>query len=254
MFKVRDLNYKIGPKYILQDLSFEIKGQSFVGILGPNGSGKSTFLRHLYRAIPAHSSCIYFIGKDICEYRQDALAQKLAVMRQENATEFDYSVLEMTLLGRAPYLKPYESYHETDYSLAVSNLEFVGMLDCQNRRFSSLSGGEKQRVYLARALTQEADVLLLDEPMNHLDAYYKHFLMRMVKELGKTIIMVMHDLDLAYRYCDFIYLLNDGRLVASGPCEQVLNEDMIKDVFCIKAEKVTLQDGQRTIVIRDAVS
>ena len=254
MFEVRDLNYTIGTKYILRDLSFEIEGQSFVGILGPNGSGKSTLLRHLYRAIPAHTSCIYFIGKDICEYRQDALARRLAVMRQENTSEFDYSVMEMTLLGRAPYLKPYESYHEADYAMASSNLEFVGMLDCKERRFSSLSGGEKQRVYLARALTQEAEVLLLDEPMNHLDVYYKHFLMHMVKHLGKTIIMVMHDLDLAYRYCDYIYLLNAGKLAASGPCEIVLNEKTIKDVFSIKAEKVTLQDGQRTIVIRDAVS
>ena len=165
-------------------------------------------------------------------------------MRQENGSDFDYTILEMVLMGRAPYRKYYEKDTAEDKQIAINSLKHVGMDHLANRSFSTLSGGEKQRVLIARSLAQEADILILDEPTNHLDVHYQWLLMEIIAKLQKTVLSVFHELNLACRYCDYLYVLKDGRIINCGPPETVVTSAMLADVFDVKAHIITSEAGK----------
>ncbi|WP_312259097.1 ABC transporter ATP-binding protein, partial [Megamonas funiformis] len=163
----------IGNKEILKGINIDVKNKEFLGIIGPNGSGKSTFLKCIYRILKPSEGKILFNGKNIDElsFRQTAL--DLAVVAQHNFYNFDFKVLDVVLMGRSPHKKILERDNEIDYKIARNALEKVGLKDFVERNFTTLSGGEQQRVILARALTQETECLVLDEPTNHLDIKYQ---------------------------------------------------------------------------------
>lgn len=164
-------------------------------------------------------------------------------MRQENSSDFDYSILEMVLMGRSPHRRFYERDTKEDVKIACSALAFMGMEDRANQSFATLSGGEKQRVLIARSLAQEADILVLDEPTNHLDVYYQWRLMEIISGLQKTVIAVFHELNLACAFCDVLYVLNEVCIVKKGAPEAVITKELLKDVFKVRAEVLMQNNG-----------
>lgn len=235
ILEAKNLSYKIEQFEILKNIDFSVREGEFVGLIGPNGSGKTSLLKHFYRAILPEINTLWLKGKKIEEYTQNAIAKNITVMKQENSSDFDYTVEQMVLMGRSPYLKPYMSFDRNDLDIAIHSLEKVGMSESRKRYFSSLSGGEKQRVLIARALAQDTDILILDEPTNHLDIYYQLYLMQILSKLSKTIVSVFHDLNLAAKYCDYIYVLKEGEVVDKGKTQEVINEKMLKQVFGVSS-------------------
>ena len=254
VIKTSNLGYKIGEKKILDNVSVIIPKHKMIGVIGPNGSGKTTLLKHIYRVLPVDKNKVFLYGKDLNEYRFQDSAREMSVMRQENATEFEYSIMEMVLLGRAPYRKAYEGFSAEDKEIARKALACTGMLKHADRSFVTLSGGEKQRVLLARSLAQQTDILILDEPTNHLDVHYQWALMDLVKELDKTVVAVFHELNLACTYCDYLYILKDGVIVECGESQHISTSEILKKVFEINADVVERNNGRKYIVINNAIA
>ncbi len=238
----------IGDKEILKGIDIDVKDKEFVGIIGPNGSGKSTFLKCVYRVQKPTSGDIYFDGKKIDEmsFRESAL--KLAVVAQHNFYSFDFDVLEVVLMGRSPHKKLLQRDNAADYEIARKALALVGLKDFEKRSFSTLSGGEQQRVILARALTQQTECLVLDEPTNHLDIKYQLQIMDIVKSLNLTVISAIHDLNIAAMYCDRLVAVKNGTIVGCGSPEELLTAKFIEDLYEVKATVTKLDDGRINIV------
>ena len=216
------IQVSFGSKTILHDISLAIQDKEFVGIIGPNGSGKSTFLKCLYRVLQPNGGKIFFDGTEMSSLSHRDTALKMAVVAQHSTVNFDFSVLEMVLMGRSPYKGLLDRDQLDDYEIARHALAQVGLSDFESRNFNTLSGGEQQRVILARALAQRTECLVLDEPTNHLDIKYQLELMTIVKRLDATVVSAIHDLNLAAIYCDRIIALKDGHIVCSGTPQDVL--------------------------------
>lgn len=224
-----------GSKQILKGIDFTLHNKEFVGIIGPNGSGKSTFLKCVYRVQKPTAGRIAFNGRDLDElsYRESAL--QLAVVAQHNVYSFDFSVLEVVLMGRSPHKKLLQRDNLEDYQIARRALAVVGLADFEERSFATLSGGEQQRVILARALTQQTECLVLDEPTNHLDIKYQLQIMDIVKSLDLTVVAAIHDLNIAAMYCDRLVAIRDGQVVGVGTPRQLLTEQFIYDMYEVKS-------------------
>lgn len=223
--------FSIGENKILKGINIDVKDNEFVGIIGPNGSGKSTFLKCIYRILKPTSGIIKFDETDLTNMTVKESAKKMGVVSQHSHYNFDFSVSEIVLMGRAPHKKIMERDSKEDYEIMNKSLKKVNMLDYKDRNFNTLSGGEQQRVILARALAQDTKCLILDEPTNHLDIKYQLQLMSIVKSLNVEIIAAIHDLNIAAMYCDKIYVLKDGQIVAYGKPEDILTSELIKDVY-----------------------
>ncbi len=233
---VNHLDYEIGNDRILDQISLEIRDGEFVGLIGPNGCGKSTLLKHIYRVYKPKGQTVLLDGRDITELSSKKLAGKLAVMAQENQLEFDFTVRDMVMFGRYAHKKFLEGDTAKDRELCEKCLREVGLARYEGRSYLSLSGGEKQRVLLARVLMQECDYIVLDEPTNHLDVSYQYQIMDILKNQNVTVFSSIHDLNLAALYCDRIIFLYHGKIVACGTPEEVLTEENIRTYFRIEAE------------------
>lgn len=246
--KTDNIQVSFGSKSILHDISLAIQDKEFVGIIGPNGSGKSTFLKCLYRVLQPSGGKIYFDGSELSSLSHRDTALKMAVVAQHSTVNFDFSVLEMVLMGRSPYKGLLDRDQLDDYEIARHALAEVGLSDFESRNFNTLSGGEQQRVILARALAQRTECLVLDEPTNHLDIKYQLELMTIVKRLDATVVSAIHDLNLAAIYCDRIIALKDGHIVCSGTPQEVLTAETIRHIYGVFATVQTLQDGRLNII------
>lgn len=233
---VKDLCVNLGEKEIVKKVSLETSGNSFVALLGPNGSGKSTLLRSIYRVLKPSGGIILFDGKDSEELSNKKLAKDMAVVSQFNNLNFDFTVREIVMMGRTPHLNMFQTESSKDYEIVNTALEKVGMKHYGNRSYASLSGGEKQRIMLARAIAQEPKLLILDEPTNHLDVRYQLQILSIVKDLGINVLAALHDLTLASQFCDYLYLLKDGEIDSQGNPEVVLTKEAIKRVYDIDCE------------------
>ncbi|PQL22791.1 ABC transporter ATP-binding protein [Veillonella sp. T34266-5] len=242
------IQVSFGSKTILHDISLAIHDKEFVGIIGPNGSGKSTFLKCLYRVLQPSGGKIFFDGSELNSLSHRETALKMAVVAQHSTVNFDFSVLEMVLMGRSPYKGLLDRDKIDDYEIARQALEQVGLSDFESRNFNTLSGGEQQRVILARALAQRTECLVLDEPTNHLDIKYQLELMTIVKRLDATVVSAIHDLNLAAIYCDRIIALKDGHIVCSGTPQEVLTAETIRHIYGVSAMVQTLPDGRLNII------
>lgn len=246
--QAHNIQVAFGSKTILHDVSLDIRDKEFVGIIGPNGSGKSTFLKCLYRVLQPNHGKIFFDGTEMSSLSHRDTALKMAVVAQHSTVNFDFSVLEMVLMGRSPYKGLMDRDKIDDYEIARHALAQVGLSDFENRNFNTLSGGEQQRVILARALAQRTECLVLDEPTNHLDIKYQLELMTIVKRLDATVVSAIHDLNLAAIYCDRIIALKDGHIVCSGTPQDVLSSDTIRHIYGVSAMVQTLPDGRLNII------
>lgn len=251
--RVEALSYSIEDVSILKSASLKVLQGQMVGIIGPNGSGKTTLLKHVYRALPVSANTIYIDKETIESYEYRNTAKMMTVMKQENSSEFDFKVLDMVLLGRAPYRKHFESFRKEDYDKALNALKYVGMEQAAQKYFGTLSGGEKQRVLMARSITQETDIFVLDEPTNHLDVHYQWAIMEMIHKMGKTVLGVFHELNLAARYCDYLYVLKDGQIVRSGTPFEVFTEEIMQDVFGVDVNIMNGKSGSPYIIYNGAI-
>ena len=239
------LGVALGGRPILHDLAFAIPEGAWVGLLGPNGSGKTTLLRTLGGLLP-YTSRLDLFGRHLHDWRARERARSVALVRQQPALDFDFSVEEFVTLGLAPHVgwlaRPTAAQHER----VQQALDQTDLLALAARSVSTLSGGEQQRVLLAQALAQDAPLLLLDEPTAHLDVHHQYDLMDRVAALvedGRTVVAAFHDLAFAARYADHLLVLDEGRLVASGPPDVVLTPELIRRVFRMDAEVTTEPDG-----------
>lgn len=234
--KAENINITLEKNNILKGINIEVDNKEVVGIIGPNGSGKSTLLKCIYRVLKPNDGAILLDEVDIKDMTVKESSKKLAVLSQHNNYNFDFTVKDIVLMGRSPHKKFMERDNKEDYDIVNEALKKVDMLEFKDRCFQSLSGGEQQRVILARALAQQPQCLILDEPTNHLDIKYQLQLMRIVKNLNIEVIAAIHDLNIAAMYCDKIYVLKDGEVIKYGNPKNVLTKELIKEVYEVDAE------------------
>ena len=208
---------------------------SFIGIIGPNGSGKSTLLKNIYRLYKPCSGEILLDNKKLSQMKDKDCAKEIAVLAQESNSQFDFTVEQIVKMGRYPYKSVFEDYSKEDLKMVKDMLKKVGLDNYSDRSFSNLSGGEKQRTLIARALVQNTDFLILDEPTNHLDIGYQIQLMDLVKSLNITTLSAIHDMNLASMYCDYLIVMKDGQIVTCGTVKEVITKEMLKEVFGVNA-------------------
>ncbi len=228
---VADVTVELDGATILAGGGLVVETGEFVGLVGPNGSGKSTLLRTIYRALRPQAGAVRVGGADVWDLSARASAQRTAAVVQESASDFDLTVVEVVAMGRNPHTGSFDRETRADRELCGEALRRVDMTDFADRDFATLSGGEKQRVFVARAIAQESRLLVLDEPTNHLDIRSQLELLDLVRSLGVTTIAAMHDLALAAAHCDRVYVLEAGAVVACGAPHDVLTADLVARVF-----------------------
>ena len=237
MIEVTNLTFSYGrsTEPILKDLNLRIMVGEFVGLLGPNGSGKSTLLKLMSGILPPRSGKIVFHGKEISTMGRKEMARKVAVVPQESPIIFPFRVVEVVLMGRYPHLKGLTLEGKQDLVMVREAMELTDIRHLADRRITELSGGEKQRVIIARALVQQPELLLLDEPTTFLDIRHQMAIYDLLRGLnrreGLTMVGVMHDLNWAARYCRRLLLLKEGRVWCDGTPERVLRPENIWEVF-----------------------
>lgn len=252
--EVQGASWSAAARRIVDSVDLDAQSGEFVGLIGPNGSGKSSLLRLIYRIYPAETGVIRLDECDIWTMNSKEIARCIAVVAQERASDFDFTVEEIVAMGRTPHKGLFDRDTGEDYAIVRDALERVGVLTLARRNFHTLSGGEKQLVLIARAVAQQAHVLVLDEPTNHLDIRYQFQILDLVRSLRVTTIAAMHDLNLAAEYCDRIYLLQEGRIVIHGqPCE-VLTPTRIYAVYGVNAEVEVKPDGRLRILYTGVAS
>ncbi|MFJ7949496.1 heme ABC transporter ATP-binding protein [Streptomyces sp. NPDC096354] len=220
---------------IVDDIHLTVESGAVVGLVGPNGSGKSTLLRCVYRALRPAGGVVRLDGDDTHTMDPRAAARVLAVLPQESAAEFDFTVTEVVAMGRLPHRGRTAT---SDREICAEAMSRTGVTHLADRGFLALSGGEKQRVLIARALAQRPKVLVLDEPTNHLDIAHQLDVLSLVRGSGLTVLAALHDLNLAAAHCDLLYVVADGRVVASGPPHDVLRPTLLAEVFGVRAHPV----------------
>ncbi len=235
LLKTNNLSGGYYKEAIIKDISLEIKKGDFIGIIGPNGSGKTTLLRLMSRVIVAQEGNVALDGRDIAGMNLKEFCQKVAFVAQDTIINFSFSVLEIVLMGRIPHLKRLQQQTKQDIQIAQGSMMMTDILYLKEKRIDELSSGERQRVFIARALTQEPILLFLDEPTSHLDIGHQIQVLDLLKRLNRqnklTIVMVMHDLNLASEYCNRIVLLNEGRVFKEGSPQEVLTYKNIETVY-----------------------
>lgn len=237
------LHAMLGGTEILHGIDFTAGDRSLVGVIGPNGSGKSTLLKCIYRVLKPSKGAVFVDGQPLSEYRVRDSAKKIAVLAQHNFYNFEFTVQDVVLMGRAPHKRALERDSAADFQIVHEAMERVGVAPLRDRLFSTLSGGEQQRVLLARALAQQTPCLILDEPTNHLDIKYQLELLDLVRSLDRTVIAAIHDLNIAAMYCDTIFVMQSGRIVAAGAPRDVLTRSLIRSVYEVDADVFTDSDG-----------
>ena len=234
--QVENLSFAYDQDPIIEDIFLTVEKGEFVGLIGPNGSGKSTVLKNLYRALQPNAGVVKLDENNLFKLSHKEAATKIGVVGQENVLPFDFTVEEIVAMGRSPYKKLFDGDTQKDKEIISKSLTYMGIAGMAKRNFLHLSGGEKQRVLLARVIAQETDFLILDEPTNHLDIGYQIQILDFVKNLKVTVLAALHDLNLAAMYCDRLYVLKNGCIYKSGTPEEVLTPEIIYDVYGIKAD------------------
>ena len=245
---IRNLNFAYGERVVLDGVSVCVERGEMLGVLGPNGSGKTTLLKILSRVLAAGDQ-VKVNGRDLRSYDRRELSRLFAVVPQENAVNFPYTVTEIVLMGRASHHSPLALEGKTDLEVARKSLELTETHSLADRYLHELSGGEKQRVVIARALAQEPEILLLDEPSAFLDLRHQVQILELMRRLNRerqlTIIAAMHDLNLAALFFPRLLMLNDGKIYRDGSPAEVLTEETIKEVYGIRVKVQQDSSGGR---------
>ncbi|WP_024136988.1 ABC transporter ATP-binding protein [Salmonella enterica] len=245
---VDKLSVTLQARRVLSDISFVAQRLQTVGLLGPNGSGKSTLIRAIAGVQPCTYASVKIGGKLTSNLSQRQLSRTLAFVPQHaEAAEAELSVIDIVRLGRTPHRKAFTPWRQADEDAVQQALSMMRLDALTHRTWQRLSGGERQRCQIARALTQQPDILLLDEPINHLDIQFQLELMRLISALPITVIMALHDLNLAAKYCQHLVVLHEGHVVASGKPAAVLTPELIQSTWQVDATICRTERGMLNI-------
>jgi iron complex transport system ATP-binding protein len=235
MIEVNSVSFRYHEDWVLQDVSFRVEKGEFVGVIGPNGSGKTTLLKILYRLLSPQKGEILFELVPMKKMDRTDIAKRIAVVAQETHLLFPFSVLETVLMGRSPHLGHLMFESEKDVEITKKAMDWTKMLPFSERSMDELSGGERKRVFIARALAQEPEVILLDEPTSNLDIHHQmdflDLILTLNRERGLTIIMASHDMNIASEFCDRLILLQGGRIYKMGTPDEVITKENIEEVY-----------------------
>lgn len=243
MIRLESVELGYDRRLVLRDLNIEIMPGEIFGLVGPNGSGKTTLLRAIAGRLSPQAGAIYLDCRRLSDLSSKELARELTMLEQEISCSFDFTVREIVELGRLPHRERWQRLSSQDHEIVTRALALTDTLGFADRTIQSLSSGERQRVWLALALAQEPKVLLLDEPTAHLDLNYQIEIMELIRSLAQrdlTVLVSLHDLNLALHYTDRVALLSEGRMIALGEPECVLTEELIAQVF---RTRVRIVDG-----------
>ncbi|WP_338995449.1 ABC transporter ATP-binding protein [Fusobacterium polymorphum] len=253
IINIEKLNYSYGRKEVLKELSLDIDENKLTGIIGPNGCGKSTLAKNIIKYINGKFESFKIMDTDIRELTHKKIAQLISYIPQKSIIIPNISVFDYVLLGRFPLLKnSWDNYSEQDYEIVEKNINLLNIRELKDRNIETLSGGELQKALLARALVQEAKILLLDEPTSALDLNNAVEFMKILKNISIkkniSVIIIIHDLNLASLFCDSLIILKDGRFIEKGSPKEVINEENIKSVYNLDC-KVCYNENDKPYII-----
>ena len=252
MIKVDNASFAYKTQPVINEVSMEIIKGEILGIIGPNGSGKSTLLKLLNGILKPKIGEISFYGSALENIKRKELARSMAWVPQESQLIFPFKVMEIVMMGRHPYLNPLVFEGENDRRIVHDAFSKTGTESFINRLFNEISVGEKQRVMIASAIAQEPEIMLLDEPTSSLDIKYQIEILNILKQLnlkgGLTLVLAMHDLHLASKYCNRLILLDGGRIVKDGPPNHVLEKDVLETVYGVKVKILRDKDDDSLII------
>jgi cobalamin transport system ATP-binding protein len=242
LFHMQNLSFAYGKNAVFTDLHLQLNRGTFYGLIGANGSGKSTLLELLTGGLPPTSGTVQFMDKEIRHYSKQELATSMALVPQHFSMDFEYSVRDVVLMGRHPHIPRFSAPSAKDYKKVDKAMRTMDIMHLAPRLVSALSGGELQRVVMARALAQDTEVLILDEATSNLDINHTigilRVIRRMVDENKLTVIAAIHDLNLAAAFCDNCLVLKDGQLAANADVNSVFTKEMLQDVFTVDVERI----------------
>lgn len=249
--EVRELGYDYDGRPILDSVTWDLRKGEILGVLGPNGCGKTTMLRNLNRNLSPKRGCVVLDGTDLEDMAKRDIARHIAAVPQSNEIRFAFTVREMVAMGRMPFQEAFRGNSSEDERIVDEAMELTGITHMSDRLINTMSGGERQRVIIARALAQQPEILLMDEPTLHLDINMQFEVLDLVSRLsrdrGLTVVIVSHDLPMVARYCDRIILIHDRTVWAEGRPEDVLTPDNMRTVFNVDARFELDDRGQRTV-------
>ena len=253
IINIEKLNYSYGKKEVLKELSLNIDENKLTGIIGPNGCGKSTLAKNIIRYINGKFEYFKIMDIDIRQLSHKKIAQLISYIPQKSTIISNISVFDYVLLGRFPLLKnSWDNYSEKDYEIVENNINLLNIKELRNRNVETLSGGELQKALLARALAQEAKILLLDEPTSALDLNNAVEFMKILKNISIkkeiSVIIIIHDLNLASLFCDSLIILKDGKFIEKGSPKEVINEKNIKSIYNLDC-KVCYNENDKPYII-----
>lgn len=251
--KVTGLNFSYEKsKQILHNIDFVVNKGDICCILGKNASGKTTLLKCINRVLEQNTGRILLDGKNVKELGRRELAKKIAYIPQEHRISLNYEVCDIVVMGRLPHLTMFTKPSDKDYRLAFNSLEKLNIEHLAIKNYNELSGGEKQLVLIARALTQQTEILLLDEPTSHLDFKHQHLIMTTIYEIsrdkGLTVLLSMHDPNLAFKFCNRFVIIKNGKIINSGNTKKILTEKNIGNIYDMKIVIKTTNDNTKIIL------
>lgn len=249
--ETRGLTYTYGKHLVLDGVDLHVRNGEILGILGPNGCGKTTMLKNLNRNLSPSGGCVLLDGEDLEDMSKKDIARKIGVVPQTNEIRFAFSVRDMVAMGRMPFQAMMGGASSEDERIVDEAIGLTGLSGMEGRLINTMSGGERQRVIIARAIAQTPDIILMDEPTLHLDISMQFEALDLVSDLarkkGLTVVIVSHDLPMVARYCDRIVLIHDRGIYADGKPEDVLTPDNMRTVFNVDARFEYDERGQRTV-------
>lgn len=251
IIEVRNLSYAYGKKQILNDMSFGIAEGDFCAIMGQNGCGKTTLLKCIANLLPIKTNTIFINGKDTTTYSIKNLARQIAFVPQHTPLDFEFSAFETVLMGRNPYQTHLQNESQEDWDIVEECMKKTNTWHLRFATLSEMSGGEMQRVLLARALAQQTPIMLLDEPLSNLDISHQFEIIKLLRTISqnekKTILLIVHDLNMAIRYCQSLLLLHNHSIVYHGDIDKGLTPQNIKNYFGVEATRENINNQYQII-------
>ncbi|MEK5060045.1 ABC transporter ATP-binding protein [Paenibacillus shunpengii] len=255
MIEIKGLTKRYGKKPVVEDVSVTIESGLITSFIGPNGAGKSTLLSMVSRLLDSDTGEVFIDQNDVKKWKSSEFAKRVSILKQSNFINVRLTVRELVSFGRYPYSKG--RLNAEDEQFVDQAIEYMNLADMQDKYLDELSGGQKQRAFIAMVIAQDTDYILLDEPLNNLDMKHSvqimKILRKLVDELGKTVIIVLHDINFASVYSDRIVALKDGKLVKDGPTHEIINTEALRDIYDMTIP-VQEQNGNRICVYFDAQS
>lgn len=233
MIELRSIVKRYGDLVVLDDISLDIPAQKITSFIGPNGAGKSTLLSVISRLIKMDEGEVYIDGRELRQWKNADLSRKISILRQTNTIRLRLTIRELVSFGRFPYSQG--KLTKRDWKAVDQALDYMKLTDIQDKYLHQLSGGQRQRAYIAMVIAQDTDYILLDEPLNNLDMQHAveimQILQSLVRELGKTVVIVIHDINFASCYSDYIVAMQDGRVVKGGDTEQIIDQKVLGRIY-----------------------